>query len=76
MIIWRILTEAAKTEGIDSNAERAFAWIRRHLPELFVQPLDGDGKPYRDEQGGEEVEARFPWERDWPTWQRMIQEYL
>src|SRR3954447_16865594 len=69
MILWRVLAEAAKAEHIDRDPDRALEWIRQRLPELFVQPLDEKGKPYRDEAGREVAAPRFKWDQEWPKWQ-------
>jgi hypothetical protein len=75
MIIWRILVKSASSESIDKEPDRAFAWIRRHLPELFLYPADEAGKRYQKD-GLDVADPLFDWEGYWPRWRLFFQALL
>jgi hypothetical protein len=73
MLLWRMVAGGAKANRNGTNQARAFAWIRQHIPEFFVQPTDAQGKPYKDKAGRPVHEAMFDWAAEWPKWQRNCQ---
>lgn len=75
MLLWKMLVDAARTEGIDRRKAKARAWIHRHLPELLLTPADARGRPYRH-SGRVVLEERFDWEQEWPGWQDSFRALL
>jgi hypothetical protein len=68
MLLWRVLADAAKNEKIDTDSDRARAWVHRHLPHLLLVPLDQERKSFLEGER-EQVQERFRWELEWPDWQ-------